>query len=280
MTFRPTRMAAAVAAVSANLILFSCSSGPQAPEKGTPAFYWAAAKETYAAGDYLKTIENLDNIVAGENEFTARARPWQLIMTSGMARGYIDVAEYFESGARINKADPLTFRRQVSQSRTNAGRIAMRFAESFAAFQKGKDDPVVLAFPFPKGNAAPVLLLTKVGNGIVPPTGEIDGAQQGAISRAILLTTCRAAGNPDDTAKTREMFKAGEAKVPRAVFVLAMANSLHDQAQLYSRNKLDEPEKLKIFCARAQEALKSLPESKETKELNGRIETTLKRNKI
>ena len=52
----------------------SCSSGPQPPQPGTPAFYWAAAKETYRAGDFLKTREHLQRILATENEFSARAR--------------------------------------------------------------------------------------------------------------------------------------------------------------------------------------------------------------
>ena len=52
----------------------SCSSGPQPPQPGTPAFFWAAAKETYRAGDFLKTSENLQRILATDNEFSARAR--------------------------------------------------------------------------------------------------------------------------------------------------------------------------------------------------------------
>src|SRR5690242_7901304 len=123
---------AGAAAVAASLALLSCSSASSGPEKGTPAFYWAAARQTYAAGDYVKTVENLDSIVSTENEYTARARPWLLLLTSGMARGYMEEADYYEAGARINKADPTTFRKQVSQSRAAANRLALRFADTFA----------------------------------------------------------------------------------------------------------------------------------------------------
>lgn len=280
MTFRARRFAAAVAVFAASIILLSCSSGPTAPAKGTPAFYWDAARQTYAAGNYLKTVENLDSIVATENEFTAKARPWLLVMLSGMAKGQMEIADYFEGGARVNKSDPLAFRKQVSQSRGLAGRLSLNFADAFAGFQAGKDDPVVLAFPFPTGSAGPVLLLTKVGNGILPQAAEVETAQKAAVTRAVVLSVCRASGSPDDVAKMQEMFKAGEVKVPRAVFLLSMANSLHDTAQLYTRNKLDDPSKLKILCGRAQEAVKMLPESKETKELDGKIQATLKRNKV
>lgn len=279
MTFRATRAAAGCAVIAANLILFSCASGPRPPEKGTPAFFWAAAKESYAAADYLKTVENLEKVVSTENDFAAAARPWLLIMTSGLTHGYMEAADHFEGGARINKADPMTFRKQVSQNRGAAGRMSLRFAEAFGAYQKSTVDPVVLAFPFPTGSAAPVGLLVKVGNGILPQASEIDSAVKSALSREVLLGTCRAAGSPDDSARAREMFRSGEVRVPRAQFILAMADAMHNSAALYTRNKLDEPQKMMILCTRAEEALKSVPESKETKELLAKIQATLKKNK-
>ena len=93
---------------------FSCSSTTApAPEKGTPAYSWAAAKETFAANDYVKTTEHLDKLLADENEFTARALPWSLILTSGTAAGYAELADNYELGGRLNKSDPTAFRRRV-----------------------------------------------------------------------------------------------------------------------------------------------------------------------
>src|SRR5229473_1964094 len=76
--------------VSTSLMLYSCG-GDSGPREGTPAFYWAGAKENFAARDYLKTTENLARITATDNEYTARARTWQLALTSGIARGYQDL---------------------------------------------------------------------------------------------------------------------------------------------------------------------------------------------
>jgi predicted transglutaminase-like cysteine proteinase len=67
--------------------------------------------------------------------------------------------------------------------------------------------------------------------------------------------------------------------VPRATFEMAMAQDLFNASQLYTPRKLDEPQKLAIFCQRAQEALKSVPESKESKELAAKIQNALKRVK-
>lgn len=53
----PRCRAAAIALSTVALLAAgtSCASGPQPPSPGTPAFYWAAANETWRSGDYLKT---------------------------------------------------------------------------------------------------------------------------------------------------------------------------------------------------------------------------------
>ncbi|MCL4850996.1 MAG: hypothetical protein KJZ78_06390, partial [Bryobacteraceae bacterium] len=49
---------------SAAALLISCSSGPAPLKPGTPGFYWAAAKEAYRTGNYVRTSENLARITA------------------------------------------------------------------------------------------------------------------------------------------------------------------------------------------------------------------------
>ena len=278
MTVTAKRITAAVAMIAANLILFSCSSGPTAPQKGTPAFYWQTAREAYAVGDHMRTIQNLDSIIASENEFTGRARAWLLVMTSGVARGYMEIADFYESGARINKANPMAFHKQVSNARGAASRAALRFAEIIGDYRKTTDD-VLLDFPYPSGSPAPSPVLMKVGNGILPAENEMETAHKSALTRAVVLSVCRAAGAPADPARAQALFKAGAVKVPRAEFSLAMAHALYDQSQLFLSTKLDQPARMKIFCTQAEETLKTIPETKVTKELDSKIKATLKKIK-
>jgi len=277
MTATALRLGAVMAAISSSLVLTSCSTDTGA-QPGTPAFDWNAAKQTAAAGDYPKTLDNLERIASGTNEYTAKARPWLLVLTAGMARANTEMADRFEAGARANKSDS-SFRRNMNTYRGQASSLSLRFAEAFAAFQKTTDDTIPLAFGYPSGSANPPLVMTRIATGIMPPIGDIEVAHKQNTDRDILLTTCAAAGANDDPAKTQEIMKAPDPKVPRAGFVVAMASVLFDQAQLYSRQKLDDPEKMKLFCARAQEALKTVPESKATKDLNAKIEKTLKASK-
>jgi hypothetical protein len=273
------RSATACAPILALAVLASCSSEPAGPAKGTPAFYWQAAGETFKAGDYIKTLEHLDKILADDNDYTARALPWSLVLTSGMASGYAELADHYEIGARVNKSDPTAFRRSVSTYRAFASRFSLQYAENAAKMDKVKGDSVPLAFGYPNGTASPVASLTKVASGVILPAAEAETAQKRAIERGVLLAACRAAGAPDDTARTNAILKAPDAKAQRAAFMIAVAQTLFDESQLYSQRKLDDPQKLAIFCQRAQEALKSVPECKESKDLNVKIGNALKKSK-
>ncbi len=255
----------------------SCSSGPEPPKPGSPAFFWAAAKETYAAGDYQQTIQHLYSVCKTQNEFTAKAQPWYLILTSGMTRGYVELADTFEIGARANRANPTPFRREMTQYRTFASRLALQFAEAFENMEKNyKFGAVTLDFPFPTGSAIPTPQLSRIGKGEIPGGAVLDDIRRSTLQTYVLLETCRAVGAPDDTAKAQEAFKSGSAQVPRDVFYLEMARNLNDQSQMFSRAKLDQPERLKLFNTHALDVAKTLPETKDSKALIGKIEKSLK----
>src|SRR5690349_3766786 len=120
--------------VAGLLTATSCSSGPEPAKPGTPAFFWNAAKSTYHSGDFVKTDENLQQILQSENEFTAQARPWAIVMSAGLAQGYLDTAEAFDAGAKMNRQNPTPFRKEASQLRTLASAAALEFTEGVHKF--------------------------------------------------------------------------------------------------------------------------------------------------
>jgi hypothetical protein len=251
------------------LLAFAC--GPAPPQKGTPAFYWGAAKETYAAGDYMKTIDHLDGILESDNEYTARAFPWSLLVTSGLASGYMELADQYEAGAKVKKEAPADFFRQVSRCRTVAGRLTLHFADTLSKFNDTKEDPVTMEFAFPPGTSALVPELASVAKGGLLPAAVADAAEKRALERGILLATVRAAGAPEDPPKAEQILKSGGGKVPRATFMLAMAQTLYEEAELYSWKRENDRDKRMILCHRAQDVLKLLPESSDTKALSAKI---------
>ena len=235
----------------------SCSSGPQPPQPGTPAFYWAAAKETYRAGDFLKTSENLQRILASENEFTARARAWDTVISAGMAQGYIELADTWEAGARANRADPTPFRKQVSALRSLASASAIQFTEDIhKVIGADKDPNILLAFAYPAGASAAPAGLKRVAGGILVQDSERDLLQAAMLQRGVLLSVCAAVGSPDDAAAAQEKLKTGEFRVPRDTFLLAAAKSLQEQSELFTSAKLDQPNRLKLMSQEALEVLR------------------------
>jgi hypothetical protein len=266
-----------LAIVSSALLMTSCSPGSEAAKVGTPAFYWSGAKETYAAGDYVKAIEHLENLAKTQNEFTARAMPWELILTSGMAKGYMELADNFEYGAKANRPNAAAFRRQMTAFRTYANTLALQFAHTYQEFQKTiTDQQITLDFPFPTGSAIPSPQLTKIGNGEMLSPSIVDDVRRAHLLTSVVLEACRAVGAPDDVAKAQEIFRKSPAQIPREVFLMEMADALHEQAKLYTRAKLDQPQRVEYFTTQALDTLKQIPESKATKALSEKIQKTLK----
>jgi hypothetical protein len=259
----------------------SCSSGPQLPQPGTPAFYWAAARETYRVGDFVKASENLQRILVGENEFSARARAWDAVISSGLAQGYMELADAWEAGARSNRLNPTPFRKQVSALRALASASAIQFAEDVHRVVAANKDPkILLAFTYPTGPLAKPAGLKKVAGGIPVQDSERDLLQAAMLQRGVLLSVCAAVGSRDDAAAAQGKLVAGDFLASRDVFLLAAAQSLSDESELFTGTKLDLPNRLKILSQEALEVLGAVPQSKETKTLNDKIQARLKKARL
>ena len=118
--------------------------------------------------------------------------------------------------------------------------------------------------------------MNKIGTGAIPSADVLEDVRKQHLKTGVVQAACRAVGAAEDSAKAENLFKAGAVQVPREVFLLAMAGALQETGQLFSRTKLDDPDRLKLFNTRALETLKSLPETKETTALNNKIQKTLK----
>jgi hypothetical protein len=262
------------------LALTSCSTGSNAPAPGTPAFYWGAAKTAYHVGDFRGASQNLNELIRGDNEFTVRARPLAMLVSAGLAKGYAEMADSYDAGARANRPNPTPFRKQVTTSRSMASSAAMDFVEGVHVFlQKDKDPDVLLACEYPTGSLAEPAALRRVASGIVIQDSERDGLEAAMLQRGVLQTMTQMVGAPDDPAKTLELFKGGEPKIARAKFLFATAKALYDASALFGSMKMDQPNRLEALCNEAQEALKSIPETKDTKALAAKIEAALKKTK-
>jgi hypothetical protein len=234
--------------------LTSCS-GPVPVRVGTQEFYWSAARETWLSGDYRKTADHLEKLIDQDNGYTARAVPWYLVLTSGMADGYMDLADHYSAGARRNKINALAFRLKATEYRNAASRLALQFAQQVDKIDRVPLGALPLAFPLPNGNAAPPPLLSAIANGVELTPADAQDAETIAVQHSVLMTVCLAAGAANDVAKAEEIFGRPSAATSRAIFGKAIARLLDRQSALYSRDKLDDPVKLAAFHQRAERVL-------------------------
>jgi hypothetical protein len=266
-------------ALAGLLAAASCSKGPEPPKPGSPAFFWNAARTTYHAGDFVKTSENLRQVLSSENEFTGRARPWAIVMAAGLTQGYAQTADAYEAGARMNRANPMPFRKDMNQLRTLANAAALEFVEGMHKFMDVDKSPeVLLAFENPNGSAVEPANLRKILSGQHVQDSEREALVNAMVQRGVVLVAGRAAGS-DDPAKTLEILKNGDAKRPRGEFLAAMAQELFDRTALYSPTKLDLPNRTRMLCQEALEGLQASPETKQRKALEAKIQAALKKIK-
>lgn len=263
------RFAEMAALASLSLALISCSSGGPAPvAKGSPEFYWQAARETFNGGDAQKASDHLKSLLKGKNEFTTRAQAWQAIVLAGMAAGQLEMAETFETGNKVNKSNPTPFRKKMSDYRTLANQTVLAFAEAYGAFVKDSTgDKVTVELPFPPGTSGKPAELDKLASGILLADADIEALARRVQARNVILTVADAVGATGDAAKAKELLRLGTMEVPKTQFMLAMAKALNKQADLHGKRKLDQPDKAKFLLAQAQQALAAVPEGKEKKEV-------------
>jgi hypothetical protein len=266
------------AVAGALLLTASCgSSGPEPPKPGSPAFVWAVAQDSYKAGDYLKTNENLDQLLGGKSDFVARAAPVKLILGSGLAQGYIELAEKFETGTKATRSNPAVFRKQMSEYRRLARAVAMQVLEAAHQHMNNWKDPnVTFVFPFPAGSAEEAAAVSKVTSGMQLPPSEVEKMTRQMLQRGVVLVASRVAGFPKDVEKARAAFKPEDTQLPREQFVLAMVNTLYEISGLFGQKKMNEPDRLKMFHQEALAGLATLPPSKEKKDLTDKIQKALK----
>lgn len=259
-------------------LAISCATGPQPPRPGTPAFFFGAAQQTFKAGDLLKTNDDLLEVLQTENEFTAKARVWEIALSAGLVRGADELAAAYESGARVNRANPTPFRKNITQLRALAGHSALDLAQQVhVLLGKEKGAQIALEFPFPPGSAVEPVALRKIYAGVIMQDAEAAGLETAMLERGVVQSVCKLVGQPDDPAKSLDLFKAAPVEVNREAFLFAAAKLLFDESDLFGSRKIDQPARLKVMLDEAAEALGAVPDSKEKKELSDKIQAAVKK---
>lgn len=261
--------------IGASVLATGCSSGPPPIKPGSPAFFWAVAKESYRTGDLLKTDATLLELGRTENEFGARARTWQLVVSAGVAQGLWELADAYQDGSRIS---PARLRNEAASLRSLASNTALEFTQAVHnEILTNPKGPVRFAFGFPPGTVARPPDLAKVAAGIWLGDSEREALRKGMLQRGVIEAVSAAVGSPGDPAMALGAFQRQDVQIAREIFFYEMAKLLYAQSGLFDAKHLDRPERLAVMCREALAALRAIPETEETLALGEQIQKTLKK---
>lgn len=268
-------------------LLVSCSQPQTGPAIGTPEWFWVAANETYAAGDYEKTADHLEQAADSENPWQERAAIWRFVLLDGLARGYLELAEAYQDGAKKNEGNAPKLQNSIQQYQRDARRHTINLAESLGTARKmmGKAQSIQLDFTLATGSAAESPALGIVLGGTAPNESQAFDAETQTVERGIILATTAAIGAGDDAAKTRTAFETRPVEVAADLFFLGVATSLLDRSVVFDLDHLNEPDKRDIMIKFAGDFSKPALEGededlkKQAEELQEKIEEAKKPQK-
>jgi hypothetical protein len=260
------------------LMIVSCESGPRPPQPGSPAFFWGSAQQTFKSGDLLKTGQDLQEILATDNEFTLKARVFSIVLSAGIAKGARDLAASYETGIKLNRDNPAMLRRRLTQIRAQAGHSALELAQQVQLLlAKEKTPQIAIDFPPPPGSDAEPPALKRLESGMVMPDVDAAGLQTAMLQRGVIQAFSLLVGSPGDSAKALQMLQTTPVQAPRETFMFGTAKLLNDEAAVFTRNQLDQPLRLKAMYDQALAALGQVPETKDSKALNTAIQAAMKK---
>ena len=253
-----TRLLTLCAALLLVSILWaSCGSGSGGPQVGTTEWYWAAAKETFTAGDFEKAQEHLKQVATADGEHKVQAALWRAMLVGGLARGYMEMATALSDAIKENHSLAATFTVRVQDYRRNARRHAIDFVESVGPLRKivEAQPTTKLEFPFPSGSATESPVLVSLSKGEKISAAQIDGAVDYSLRRGLLFQAAEMAAVNEDIAKAQSLYGAGAVEVPKLVFLQSLGKSLYDLSALFNDKNLNDPKIAKVMLESALQCL-------------------------
>ncbi len=262
----------------------SCSSTSTTKtgiEPGSPAFFWAAAKDAHSKGDFALAAENLRRLTTGPaNEYRERAEVWVMTLYAGLAAGDMEWVQTLKDGLKTARSNQADFRKAMTAASADANQNLMQYAEvAHAAMNRGLPSPdVPVAFTIPALDAKDTDAEPgKIAKGILPPAAELAAIRQQYRRKAAFLAMTRVSGNGKDIEKAKAALAGGDLKIKTDAWRTAIAQDFLTAADCYEPKRLDHAARAKLMLDEAKEALEKIPAGGEAKDLKKRLDTLSKK---
>lgn len=245
----------AVTALALGLVSCGGTQGPQKPQPGTPAFVWESAQNSIKKGNFVEASNQLDKLTGKDGEFRDRAETLQIVIASGLARGEMEWAEVWDTGANYARTRHLEFKRIGSTVRATVPGMVMRTAEiTHKRLSALKGTDLALSIALPTLSAGLPIEAERVKKGIALQPAEQEAALLHMQQRGVLQSFAEFTG-AKDVDKARELLAKPDFKFPKDAFFLAIARQFTELADIYGPKKLDQSGQITMVCAEADAAL-------------------------
>jgi hypothetical protein len=164
-------------------------SGRHPPKPGTPEFFREAAQASFSEGDLAVAQSHLEQLTLSGIPHRKEAEIWLMVLSAGMARGAIELADILDEGLTAAGMEQVEFARQATAARRTADQHAMHQAELVHALhgEPGQAE-VRLAFKFPAVDAKLPADAELVRKGVAPPAAGTEIMRLALEWRGLALT--------------------------------------------------------------------------------------------
>ncbi len=280
------------------LILSSCGGGTDSkkpkPMRNTPEFAYNEAKEAMSAIKIEKSISLTNDVMTRfPNSVQAqRARILRIVLLTGLAHGYGDLADAYLTGFEKGGKNAGQFRSTAFDFYRKKKNAILGFSDACDYMIQNYSDKAdyVLECDFPSKEVSMNRLIEEVKKGNLLDSEQLKIAEEQELREGVLVSLAMFLGAENDRNKAKKLLEEGSRPLDPAEFFVRVGEMFLDDQKLFGRKTLNEVQYYRLFFQKAQECLtlaqkilKDKP-NKETEEtaaqLKVDLETAEKKGKI
>ncbi len=245
------------------LILVSCSggtdSGKSKPLRNTPEFAYNEAKEAMSSIKIEKAISLTNEVMTRfPNSVQAqRARILRIVLLSGLAHGYGDLADAYITGFEKGSKNAGQLRSTAFDFYRKKKNAVLGFNDACDYMLQNYSDKAdyLLDCDFPSKEASMNRLIEEVKKGNLLDSEQLRIAEEQELREGILVSLATFLGAEGDRNKARKLLEEGSRPLDPAEFFVKAGRIFLDDQKLFGRKTLNEIQYYRLFFQKAQQCL-------------------------
>jgi len=250
MPLRPVHLLL-VAVFSVLGALTACISVPEGYED------WKEVNREYESGDYINTLNYLDDLLRTENDYTGRAAALKVVILGGMTRSALEIEEACAEGISwVKRVDSGPYRTCIEAFRWRARTNTLGLIDALSEVEKSAaaSGTVSLDFPLPEASSEPSPMIGRTRAGAMPAEKVFEPSVARVVDRQIFLQVSDLVAT-GEAAAVKDMFESLPVTIPKEAFLVGVAKTLLVAAAVFGEDRLADTAKKSATLKRARECL-------------------------